>query len=82
MITLSPSLPLLHPGHPYDWHLYMSLTTIGILSGVTARQFAQHGNEETTYLLTLIAGLTCFAINGLRWLLDYGDMRRGSLLQR
>ncbi len=81
-LTNLPSLPLLHTGHPYDWHLYMSLTTIGILSGVTARQFAQHGNEETTYLLTLIAGLTCFGINGLRWLLDYGDMRRGSLLQR
>jgi hypothetical protein len=71
-----------HFGRPLDWQLYTAMTTIGVLTGLTARQFAAIGHDQTTYLLTLSAGAGCFAINLLRWLNECGDMRFGSLLQR
>ena len=54
-------------GRPYDWQLYSSLTTVGVLCGIAARQFAAHGYDRLTYTLTLAAAITCFGINVARF---------------
>ena len=69
-------------GRPYDWQLFSSLTVVGVLTGVAARNYSRFAEYEITYLLTLSAGLACFGINLGRWLLDGADYRRGSLLNR
>lgn len=69
-------------GRPLDWQLHSSLTTIGVLCGISARQFAEQGYPNLTYVTTLAAGFTCFGINVCRWLLDGFDLRLGGLLHR
>jgi hypothetical protein len=69
-------------GRPLDWQLHSSLTIIGVVCGIGARQFAQAGYAESTYAITLAASLACFGINAVRFALDGFDMRKGSLLHR
>ena len=70
-------------GRPYDWQLISSLTAVGIATGIAARQFAQFGEYELTFSMTLSTGLGCFGINFTRWFVfDGTDMRRGSVLDR
>ena len=66
---------------PYDWQLFCSLSTIGILTGLTSRQYAAVGRRDEANLLTLIAGLLCFGINLARFIADYADMRPNSILK-
>ena len=69
-------------GRPLDWRLFTSLTIVGILTGITARQYAAHGVSDLTFSLSLVAALACFGINALFFLKDGLELRMGGLLQR
>ncbi len=67
-------------GKPYDWQVYSSLTLVGTLTGIAARQFSRFDSPKMTSLLTLAASIGCVAINLARWGSDGSSFRRGSLL--
>ena len=72
-------------GHPYDYQLYSSYSSIAILALITNRQFACADvcdYENTTAAVLVIGGISILAFNVLRFSRDGLDMRPNSLLSK
>lgn len=69
-------------GHPHDWGLYSSLSSVTILGAIANRQFATLGYETTTAALMVVGGVSLLSANALRFSYDGLDMRMGSVLSK